>query len=433
MANKKVLILAYDFPPYNSIAAQRPASWARYLPKFGIDTTVVTLHWDNEIRDDQSYIIPSFKKTVLKDNLYYAQVFRVPFSPNLRDKLLFNYGFNRYVLLRKTLSIFYFVLKYFWLKADNTRQIYKHADVLLKNEHFDILLVTAEPFILFKYANILSRKHKIPWVADYRDAWTNNPALEMSVGLMSRLNEWVLKPLEKKYISSTSLITTPSPSSKKLIQRLFPDKPISVVYNGHDIKNIKELNSIPQSNKQFTIAYAGRVYAHQDLEVFLEGYRLFLEGYEFNVDTEVIFYGLNFYHDNVQRVLSFDKTLNRYIKITDRLPYPALTRNLCRANLFLLLSTKNARWLNAKIFDYLPLQRKIILVRDDHGILHSILEECQAGHAVASASELAVLLKRCYESFVTDGRVKHITIGYEKYSRATQAEFLAKLLTQCVE
>ncbi len=33
---KKVLILAYDFPPYVSVGGLRPYSWYKYFKEFGL-------------------------------------------------------------------------------------------------------------------------------------------------------------------------------------------------------------------------------------------------------------------------------------------------------------------------------------------------------------------------------------------------------------
>ena len=41
----KVLIICNDFPPLNSIGAERPFSWFAYFKKFGHDVTVITKDW----------------------------------------------------------------------------------------------------------------------------------------------------------------------------------------------------------------------------------------------------------------------------------------------------------------------------------------------------------------------------------------------------
>ena len=39
---KKVLILAYDFPPYVSAGGLRPYNWYLYLKEFGVEPVVIT-------------------------------------------------------------------------------------------------------------------------------------------------------------------------------------------------------------------------------------------------------------------------------------------------------------------------------------------------------------------------------------------------------
>ncbi len=34
---KKLLILAYDFPPYVSVGGLRPYAWYRYLKEYGVN------------------------------------------------------------------------------------------------------------------------------------------------------------------------------------------------------------------------------------------------------------------------------------------------------------------------------------------------------------------------------------------------------------
>ncbi len=39
---KKVLIIAYDFPPLNSVGAKRPYSWYKYFKKYNVYPIVIT-------------------------------------------------------------------------------------------------------------------------------------------------------------------------------------------------------------------------------------------------------------------------------------------------------------------------------------------------------------------------------------------------------
>lgn len=428
---KKVLILAYDFLPHNSIASQRPASWLKYLPEENIEPTIVTLHWDNKIENTGQYAIPSFSREVKESRIDKGRIVRVPFRANTRDKLVYNQGLSSFPLLRKSLSLYYLIFRSLLSHADNTIEIYRHSDKILAQENFDFIIATGEPFILFKYASQLSKKHKIPWVADYRDTWTNNPNLK-SYGVLHRfLAEHFFRKLEKKYVKSAKLITTPAPSYKKLLQQLHPHKRVEVIYNGSDINDLENLAKYKQRSDVFEIAYAGRFYPHQQLEVFLEGYLKFI--IQNNIkNSRLVFYGLDFFPNDKKRLLGFDKRLADYIVTTQMIDYKILLQELRKANLLLLLSEKEVGWLNAKIFDYLPLQRKILLVCNDYGILEKIIDECNAGLKLDTAEQVQQMLEMLYEEFKKTGRIEQKTENFEKYTRENQATKLAVLIKESV-
>jgi hypothetical protein len=64
---KKILILAYDFPPYVSVGGLRPYNWYRYLKEFGIEPIVVTRQWSNTHGNHLDYIAPSEDKNEVID------------------------------------------------------------------------------------------------------------------------------------------------------------------------------------------------------------------------------------------------------------------------------------------------------------------------------------------------------------------------------
>ena len=78
------------------------------------------------------------------------------------------------------------ILKY-PLNIDTSKTIYYAADQFLKNNECSMIIATGEPFILFKYASSLSKKHRIPWIADYRDGWTTNQS-KINLGFLEKIN-----------------------------------------------------------------------------------------------------------------------------------------------------------------------------------------------------------------------------------------------------
>jgi glycosyltransferase involved in cell wall biosynthesis len=423
---KKVLILAYDFPPYNSIGAQRPASWLKYLPQFGIDVTVVTRHWEGSISSSIDYIKTSKNRQVVKDIFSNSRVIRVPFNPNLRDKIIIKYGLDRFVFFRKILSLIISILEFKLPNINATYNIYKAAESFLKENKVDLIIATAEPFILFKYAQMLSDKHKIDWIADYRDCWNYGPLIR-NKGFLNRLIGKLMLGLEKNIVQTSKMITTPSPSYKKPLSEIFKHKKIEVIYNGNDFEISNEIDNLLPNNSCLEIAYAGIIYPHQKLELFLDGLVKFMEIHN-GVKIKVIFYGLNFYPEMRTRLLDYRPELKSIIEVTDRIPYNEVTRRLKSAHILLLLSNEGADWLNAKIFDYLELKRPILLVKNDKGILEKILDESGVGYKCSNVDDVKENIETLYSIYFLKKKpfIKAKNCSY--FTRERQAEIFSSLL-----
>ena len=56
MQEKRVLILAYDFPPYVSVGGLRPYAWYKYLRECGVYPVVITRQWANRYGNALDYI-----------------------------------------------------------------------------------------------------------------------------------------------------------------------------------------------------------------------------------------------------------------------------------------------------------------------------------------------------------------------------------------
>jgi len=151
---KKLLILAYDFPPYISVGGLRPYAWFKYLDKEKWDITVVTRFWDKDVVNAVDCVNPTSIQKVQYAKEPEGEVYRIPFTPNLRDKILLKYGFNKFVLLRRVLSFFIDLLKHYFFQFDKYSEIYKVSDKLLSENKFDVILATGEPFVLFKYGHL---------------------------------------------------------------------------------------------------------------------------------------------------------------------------------------------------------------------------------------------------------------------------------------
>ena len=431
MKKKKVLILAYDFPPYISVGGMRPYGWFKYLPKELYDVTVVTRQWSSQVNSVVDCILPTSTQFVEEEYTNDGRILRAPFEPNLRDKLLIKYGFDKFGLLRKGMSFFIDLLKHSFRFFDSSRTIYKAANSLCEKESFDVIIATGEPFILFKHARQLSKKHNIKWVADYRDGWTTNQRKEQ-LGLLQKILLVTFISAEKRYINSSSLITTASPSYKDSLLSLFPNKGIEVVLNGF-IKNENKVVPVqPEKVKIFEISYLGTLYEHQKIESFIEKVKLFISDNKLMTsDFKVKFIGMNFYEEQKERVLKCAKGIEHYLLFTDKIAYEKLVSEVEMSSLLLLLSKENLNWLNAKVFDYMLFNKRVLFYENDKSILEELLLDvanqtyyCSDDNAIYKA------LNDSYQEFLLKGSlINQNNENVNKYSREHQTLILSDCLS----
>ena len=430
---KKILILSYQFPPSTSVSAQRAESWWRFFHELGYHPVVVTRHWNEGMNSPMDFAKPSQKREISIDEQENATVIRVPFTPNLRDQMLLKYGIDKHQILRKALTAFYSVGEHAWMGWDSQSGMYQAANDYLNRHECVAILATAEPFIVFKYAHLLSKKHGLPWVADFQDGWSTC-TVKCQHGLQKWLKNTFYKRFETRYLSNASGIVTAAPSYQAQLQALHTQLPIEVNYYGYceEEMTLFKKNVLTEISQSFDIGYAGSIYGYQPLELFLEGYQKFLKEEQIGKgESRVIFYGANFYEAQKSRVLAFDEALHPYITTTDRLPKMELFEQLVQCAALLLFGDDTEIRIPSKVFEYLPLQRPVLLVRNDRAILEKILTETESGRLCDTADDVCRHLRELYYFFKKNRKVMQVGKGYETYSNRQQARkviaFLEKI------
>ena len=414
---KKILILAYDFPPYNSIGGQRPYAWFKYLNEFGYEPIVVTRHWDNPVSNPIDYIQPTQSKTVLKEMLDNGTIYRVPFFPNKRDELLIKHGLNKFKFLRKVLSFYYLIFEFVSFKFDNKRELFIEAQKVLKEHKITAIIATGEPFILFRYASLLSKNNNVPWIADYRDGWSTNYT-------RSKWGKLFYSEIEKNIVSSATIVTAASAEFAEQLKKLL-NKNVSVLLNGYFEE---KFNSLELSNKpnKFIISFAGTLYPYQPIELFAKGFSVFSSGEK--KDVVLRFIGLKFYEEQVLRIKKAFESISADVEFTDRLPHEKTIELLNQSSVLLLPASPQYPQIYAKVFDYLALHKNIILCKSDEGSLEKIISETNSGCICNTAEEVAIALKKMYIEWREKGYVTCNSTGIEKYSRRNQTKKLAEVL-----
>ncbi len=422
----KILILAYDFPPFISIGGLRPYSWYKYLPGFDVDTTVITRDWelDQSSGANQTEIQPKSVTERQKNKT----LIKVRFTPAIKDRIAAKLQSDKVRRLRQVVTYLFSFLEFLSLRFDSKAELYVAADELLKHEKFDMIIASGKPFILFRYAALLSKKYKTPWIADYRDSWTlNHNQSDYSLGPLSFILNSFYKLVERKYVSSSSLITTVAPSMVKVMPPFVKHDNIKIVYNGYDDDIEEQVKGILPSTQKFVVSYAGHIYPMQRLEVFLEGAVKFIsESMVTPEEFEMHFWGIEADPSAITRIMNYNPVLQKYVHLHNKTGYFEVMKQISISHVLLLLTSNSDSWLNAKLFDYLVLKRPVLMIGNKTNVMTEILKETNGGTVAENAESATAFLSSQFK--VYKNAKPNETVNFQQYSRKNQAEKLYLIL-----
>ena len=225
---KKVLILAYDFPPYVSVGGLRPYNWYSYLKEYNIEPIVITRQWANDYGNELDYVAPSKSDKTIVETSDFGTIIQTPYTPNLANRILLKHKGKKHNLLRKLISFYFEIVQFLWVSGPK-KQIYKEANQFLKNNKVDAIVATGDPYVLLHFASKLSRKFKTPWIADYRDPWSSGVSMNGNF-LYRSINRF----FEKRALRNVAAITTVSEFFKREIEALGTQNEIHIIENGYN-------------------------------------------------------------------------------------------------------------------------------------------------------------------------------------------------------
>jgi hypothetical protein len=417
---KKILIISYFFNQKEQIGSVRLRGLAKYLPELGWEPTILTIKSPNNSPDiDNNFRVVetdySDLMTVWKSRLGFSLEEDVQDQLNLSSNN--KKGFIDF-LINKWKEIFAY--------PDTEKNWYKPAveagDQLLKNEKFDLILSSSYPFTCHLIGNELKKRHKIPWVADLRDLWTQNHDYPYSF-----LRKIVDKSLEKKVFSNADALTTVSVPWTNKLKNLTNKENIYTILNGFDPEL---LNHDEELDKKFSIVYTGRIYeGKMDPEpLFAALKELTTEDINKN-DVSVDFYGINV---GILGSCPDKYDLKQVINIHNLIPHQEVIEKQRRAQLLLLLNWNDPNETGVytgKIFEYLSAKRPIIAIGGYGGVIDELFKKTSSGMSLSDKEQIKTVLKRYYAEFKSDKGIEYHGDLEEinKYSQLEMAKNFSKI------
>jgi len=297
---------------------------------------------------------------------------------------------------------------------------------IFKKEKFDAIISSSSPVISHIIASKLKKKFHIPWIADFRDLWTQNHNYSYP-----KLRKIFERKLELKTLQPTDAITTVSPLWAKKLNSLHYNKKTYTITNGFYPEEIND--SSISLTKKLTIIYAGALYVEnqnpEDFFVVLK--ELISENVINPEEVEVKFYSGN--------LVWLKKEIEKYelgnvVNIYEKVSRNEILKKQNESQILLLLcwaDIKEKGWYPLKIFGYLASQRPILAIGGKgEDMIEKLIMETKSGIYCKNKNEIKDFLKKSYFEYKKDGKVSYYGDLNEinKYSYKEKAKEFANIL-----
>lgn len=393
---RRVLVVAYYFPPMGLSGVQRTAKFVKYLPQAGWRPTVLTCEpggyfafdhslWD-EIRDAGIEVI----RTRGWDPTRLFRSKRVVALPGETKR--------RWI---STLSQFIFIPdnKIGWFRPARRAGL-----AAIKRLQHDLIFSTAPPYTAHLVGGSLSKRTGKPLVLDFRDDWIGNPRHVYPTGLHRAANE----KLEYAALESAcKVIVINDVIRRNLLSRnvdAIAPQDISVLSQGFDPEDFQKPASTELEPSRFTILYSGVFYDVQTPDYFLLALAdVLMRRAELRDRIEAVFIGM--LPDSAARIIErFD--LSSVVRHRGYLPHSEVISYLQQSDVLWMTvgRCKGSETIStSKLFEYFG-ARKPVLGLVPMGAARQALEQYGASEIAEpdSVSEISGAIERLYDAWDED-------------------------------
>jgi hypothetical protein len=384
----KVLIVAFWFPPSNFIGAIRVGKLARYLDRRGYEVRVLT----TDIGEDRSVPLEIPRERVICTEYRQRRDRLAPWVRRFRrygaratngdadratvemgEPATQRWGAAPRASLWELLRNQYYGLRHIPDRRRDWVSTAVPAGIrLIEDWKPDLMFASAPPFTGLIVASRLSRACKIPWIADFRDLWVDNPYYS-EPGWRRPIDAL----LEWRTVREAAALVTVSPTWAEQLRRRH-GKATEVVYNGYAEEDFPQTPPRDDRGSALTIRYTGTIYrGFRDPSAVFAAIALLPDPLRDRVSVE--FFGDA--GDDVVAMAAKHRVEDR-VAVRPRVPYRRALELQMQADVLLLLQWCDKRDegnLPGKLFEYLCARRPILFIGYEKGIAAQIITERGAG------------------------------------------------------
>ena len=439
---KKVLIIAYYFPPLGWSGVQRTLKFVKYLRNFDWEPIVVTVgrtkfsildeSLNEEIPTDINVI--RIDDVVLKD---VTDVMKKQMKEYIDASINLISDEDLTQIYEKEIEKKFSELRDLLLIPDGNAIWANNVIKIIKNKidfnEIDVVYTTSAPYSAHIIGDYIKKKYNIPWIADFRDQWINNPYIDYDKNSLSYKIE---KNMEKSIVLDCNrLITVTSIITENYINTYKIEKnKVITITNGYDEEDFKNINFRKESNK-FTIVHNGSFYLKRNPYTVAKVIKKLLENK--SVDQEKIEIILNGNNDcNI--INKFKEIMGQYssiITINGYLSHKESLIKSSKADLLLLIcgeEESSKQVYTGKVFEYLRLRKPVLSISPKGSLVEKLLDETECGiNAEYNDIEtIEEILLKYYNNWLKGNEIKVGAKNIEEYERKELTKKLVEIFNE---
>ncbi len=430
---RRVLIITYYWPPSGGSGVQRWLKMSKYLPENGWQPVIYTAKdaeypvEDPSLDQDVAPEAEVIRRPIVEPYNFYKKFLGMKKGEKVKAGFI-NEGEkkngwkeNLSVWLRG--NLFIPDARCWWVKP-SVRFLKRY----LKEHPVDAMISTGPPHSMHLIAKALHKKFNIPWVADFRDPWTD---IDFYKDLkLTRCADKKHHRLENQVLTEATKVVTVGWDCAKGLES-HGAKDVEVITNGYDDfgkiclnrdenPSLRDHKSLP-----FTMSHIGIIgenrnpetlwqaiseLADKDLKIRLIG----------QVDNSVI--------ESIKR-----NNIEKLVEIVPYIPHNQVIEEQANSDVLLLFvnNTPNAKGiLTGKIFEYMASGRPILCIGPEDGDSARILSETQTGITVDfnDKEKMKSVILDYISKFQENQLITERKEAVEKYSRRNLTKEFVKIL-----
>lgn len=376
LSMKRVLMIAYYFPPIGGSGPIRALKFAKYLPQYGWEPYVLSVRSSQAEPYDAGLLkeLPGTVSVVRTGHLDPAAV---------RRGLLLGWQILWRARLRRLADHLqpYKVMPWFMVPDDKIGWLlpaYRVGRKTIADHQISAVFTTSLPATTHLVGLMLKRATGLPWVADFRDEWTQNPFMTYPTQLHRRFNQY----LEQQVLQEAdSVVATTDPMTAGLAS-LVPHAQagkFATLMNGYDEDDFAAVRMQPgPSDERFEIAYVGMLYGPRTARHLIAALSALIEEGVFDrskVRLRIVGKAWTNELDTLAGV--------NWIELVSHVSHERALEIMHESHLLVLLvNPESGPAVPAKLFEYMATRRPVLALAPENAVAAQIIQKAGAGMVV---------------------------------------------------